>query len=307
MPRCAAPGVCTIAQDTHGLSLLRLQCPGPQWSRPVRIDVCSVVARMPRYPSAQPGIRSATRMRATGQNDSSRHVLALFDSSSRRRNEHSSGLLIRRLGVQVPGGASVSMMTQHRPGAGSSFACRPSSSQDPSMPVIMSTFIPHISSVWRSARACERTVRQDDDAVRVVRFVAVFGKDVADGAAARRRAAAPSEPSRDLLAEFAASACRGLMQFAGDRCAGPGGCGNGLRHDLPGQVVAAFGKADRQGASGTSVALGRPAPGPPRPGAGCTRIRAGRRLRAGRDGTLPRAAIPRSPRQPARDRLALAG
>jgi len=78
-----------------------------QWSRPIRIDVCSMFARMPRYGPAQPGTRSATRMRATGQNGSSRHVLALFNSSSRRINEQSSGLLIRGFGVQVPGGAPV--------------------------------------------------------------------------------------------------------------------------------------------------------------------------------------------------------
>ena len=64
-------------------------------------------ARMPRYGPAQPGIRSAARMRATGQNGSSRHVLTLHDSSSRRINEQSSGLLIRGFGVQVPGGAPV--------------------------------------------------------------------------------------------------------------------------------------------------------------------------------------------------------
>ena len=68
MPRCAAPGVYAIADDTHGLPLLRLQCPRPQWSRPVRIDVCSDA----RYGQAQPGFRSAARMRATAQNGSSR-------------------------------------------------------------------------------------------------------------------------------------------------------------------------------------------------------------------------------------------
>ncbi len=55
---------------------------------------CSMVARMPRYGPAPSGIRSAPRMRATGQNGRSRHVLALFDSSSERRIELSSGLLI---------------------------------------------------------------------------------------------------------------------------------------------------------------------------------------------------------------------
>jgi hypothetical protein len=64
-------------------------------------------ARMPRYGPAQPGIRSAARMRATGQHGSSRHVLALFDSSSRRINEQISGLLICGFGVQVPGDAPV--------------------------------------------------------------------------------------------------------------------------------------------------------------------------------------------------------
>ena len=78
-----------------------------QWSRPIRIDVCSMFARMPRYSPTPSGTRSAARMRATGQNGSSRHVLALFDSSSRRINEQSSGLLIRGFGVQVPGGAPV--------------------------------------------------------------------------------------------------------------------------------------------------------------------------------------------------------
>jgi hypothetical protein len=77
--------------------------PRPWWSRPVHADACSMFARMPRDGPAPPGIRSAARMRATGQNGSSRHVLALFDSSSRRIIELSSGLLIRGFGVQVPG------------------------------------------------------------------------------------------------------------------------------------------------------------------------------------------------------------
>jgi hypothetical protein len=77
------------------------------WSRPMRIDVCSMFARMPRYGPAQPGIRSAARMRATGRNGSSRHVLEFFDSSSRIIIELSSGLSIRRFGVQVPGGTPV--------------------------------------------------------------------------------------------------------------------------------------------------------------------------------------------------------
>jgi hypothetical protein len=54
----------------------------PQWSRPICPRVCSMFARMPRHGPAPPGIRSAARVRATGQNGSSRHVLAFNDSSS---------------------------------------------------------------------------------------------------------------------------------------------------------------------------------------------------------------------------------
>jgi hypothetical protein len=53
-----------------------------------------MVARMPRYSPAPPGIRSAARMRSTGQNGSSRHVLPLSDSSSEIIIECRSGLLI---------------------------------------------------------------------------------------------------------------------------------------------------------------------------------------------------------------------
>ncbi len=77
------------------------------WSRPVRTDVCSLLARMPRYTPAPLGIRSTARMRATGRNGSFRHVLALSDSSSTRIIKQISGLLIRGFGVQVPGGAPV--------------------------------------------------------------------------------------------------------------------------------------------------------------------------------------------------------
>src|SRR6266516_3903575 len=62
-------------------------------------------ARMPRYAPAAPGIRSAAPMSAAGRNGSSRHALALLDSSSRIRIEFRSGLLIRGFGVRVPGGA----------------------------------------------------------------------------------------------------------------------------------------------------------------------------------------------------------
>jgi hypothetical protein len=103
----AAPDAYTFTDDAPGPVPTAPATSSTQWSRPIRFDVCSMFARMPRYGPAPPGIRSATRMRATGQNGSSRHVLALHDSSSRRINEHSSGLLIRGFGVQVPGGALV--------------------------------------------------------------------------------------------------------------------------------------------------------------------------------------------------------
>jgi hypothetical protein len=64
-----------------------LGCPGPPRHSPARLE-------------------STERRRhgTAGQNGSSRHVLALFNSSSRRISEQ---LLIRGFGVQVPGGAPV--------------------------------------------------------------------------------------------------------------------------------------------------------------------------------------------------------
>jgi hypothetical protein len=99
--------ICTFATTGYSPSPPRPRDPRLWWSRPMHPNVCSMFARMPRYGPAPSGIRSGARMRATGQNDSSRHVLASFDSSSRRINEQSSGLLIRGFGVQVPGGAPV--------------------------------------------------------------------------------------------------------------------------------------------------------------------------------------------------------
>jgi hypothetical protein len=64
------------------------------WSRSVSTNGCSMVARMPRYGPALPGIVSEAQIRATGQNGSSWHVLALLNSSSRQINKQSSGLLI---------------------------------------------------------------------------------------------------------------------------------------------------------------------------------------------------------------------
>jgi hypothetical protein len=105
--RCVAPGICTFTDGGYDLVPPRPRRSRSWWSRPVRADVCSVVARMPRYAPAASGIRSESRIPAAGQNGSSRHVLSLLDSSSKRINEQSSGLLIRGFGVQVPGGAPV--------------------------------------------------------------------------------------------------------------------------------------------------------------------------------------------------------
>ena len=105
IPHCAAPDACTFADDAHGLPRLRLRRLQIQWSRPAPSDVCSMFARMPRYPPAASGIRCAPPVLATRQNGSSRHVLALLDSTSRRRTERRSRLLICGFGVQVPGGA----------------------------------------------------------------------------------------------------------------------------------------------------------------------------------------------------------
>jgi hypothetical protein len=95
----------TSADHAHRRFRLRLRHPRAQWSRPMAAHGCSMVARMPRYAPAPSGIHSESRIPATGQNDSSRHVLASFDSSSKSRIEFGSGLLISGLGVQVPRGA----------------------------------------------------------------------------------------------------------------------------------------------------------------------------------------------------------
>jgi hypothetical protein len=113
---CAAPASITLPTTGYSLSPPRPRGTRLWWSRPMHPHVCSLFARMPRHGPAPPGIRSEARMQATGQNDSSRHVLASFDSSSRRINEQSSGLLIRRFGVQVPGGAPVLTWVSIAPG-----------------------------------------------------------------------------------------------------------------------------------------------------------------------------------------------
>ena len=107
VPRCAAPDAYTFTDHARVHFRLRLRRPRHSGLDQYRIDVCSMFARMPRYRPAPPGIHSTARRPAAGQNGSSRHVLGLFDSSSRRINEQSSGLLIRGFGVQVPGGAPI--------------------------------------------------------------------------------------------------------------------------------------------------------------------------------------------------------
>src|SRR5690242_14938410 len=64
-------------------------------------------SRIPRYAPAASGIHSTPRIPASGQNVSSRHVLASPDTRSEGRNECRSGLLIRGFGIRVPGGAPV--------------------------------------------------------------------------------------------------------------------------------------------------------------------------------------------------------
>ena len=49
------PDINTFADDAHALSRPRLRYPRSQWSRPVRIDGCSMFARTPRYAPVRPG------------------------------------------------------------------------------------------------------------------------------------------------------------------------------------------------------------------------------------------------------------
>jgi hypothetical protein len=81
--------------------------PRPGWSRPVRIHVRSMFARMSRYAPAASGIRSVPREQAAGQNGRPRQVSVSFVTKSGRIIELSSRLLIRGFGVQVPDGTPV--------------------------------------------------------------------------------------------------------------------------------------------------------------------------------------------------------
>ncbi len=69
----AASAGLRCGQHVRGCGLLYLyrqwfRHPQPWWSRPFRIDVCSMFARMSRYSPAARGIRSPSRMRATARN-----------------------------------------------------------------------------------------------------------------------------------------------------------------------------------------------------------------------------------------------
>ena len=133
-PHDLTSGTYTIASDRRPLVRRSPRRPRPRWSRPMPAGVCSMFARMLRYAPATSGIRSESRIPATGQNGSSRHVLALLGSSSSRINEQSSGLLIRGFGVQVPGGAPV--LTWGFIKTRSSFSC---------------PFCPHVCSMFARA------------------------------------------------------------------------------------------------------------------------------------------------------------
>jgi hypothetical protein len=93
--RCAVPDAYTFAAGAHGLSRLRLRRP-----RHDGLDQCAsmfapCLLGCPGTPRQHPVSAAPCGYRATAQNGSSRHVLALFDISSKRRIECRSGLLIR--------------------------------------------------------------------------------------------------------------------------------------------------------------------------------------------------------------------
>ena len=102
-----APGTYTIprARRTPSLVIAGLlvgrspRRPRLWWSRPMPADVCSMFARMPRYAPAASGIRSESRIPATGQNGSSRH----FSAPSGTRSEGNLRTEQRTLNPRVRG------------------------------------------------------------------------------------------------------------------------------------------------------------------------------------------------------------
>ena len=81
--RCAVPDAYTFAADAHGLSRLRLRRP-----RHDGLDQCAsmfapCLLGCPGTPRQHPVSAAPYGYRATAQNGSSRHVLALFDISSK--------------------------------------------------------------------------------------------------------------------------------------------------------------------------------------------------------------------------------
>ena len=109
-PRLHLPGDHADIIDRNGLDLSAwtfapwlLGCPGTPRQHPVS--------------AARP------RIRATAQNGRPRHGLASGNISSERKNEQSSGLLIRGFGVRVPGGAPVLTWGFIAPGPSFSIFC----------------------------------------------------------------------------------------------------------------------------------------------------------------------------------------
>jgi hypothetical protein len=105
--RCAVPDAYTFAADAHGLSRLRLSRPRHDGLDQYVSMFAPCLLGCPGTHRQHPVSAAPCGYRATAQNGSSRHVLACFDSSSNRRIECRSGLLIRGFGVRVPGGAPV--------------------------------------------------------------------------------------------------------------------------------------------------------------------------------------------------------
>ena len=110
-PFFALPWPLDLSQLACRRSIRRVGPSMVSWARtraPPRSELCS--STPPRTGAAQ--VRPAPHgftppRRTTGENGSSRHVLALLDSRSRRISEQISGLFIRGFGVRVPGGAPV--------------------------------------------------------------------------------------------------------------------------------------------------------------------------------------------------------
>ena len=103
----SCPGIYTFADDGYSLSRL---WPRRAWRG--GLDLCTPMVApcllgCPGTRRQHPASAERSPIRAAGQNGSSRHVPASLSTSSKRRYEQISRLLIRGFGVQVPGGAPV--------------------------------------------------------------------------------------------------------------------------------------------------------------------------------------------------------